>query len=201
MAGQRQDSVPIAEAATLLGLSQEAVRKRLQRGTLDGEKVAGTWHVLLDRPDTPSGRQDTVRTDRQDSQDAEPVEAAYQVSPAVVEQAIARTGQQYTADLRAMLGELRQVYEGQLAAKDETIAAVRAERDAMVDELRRRAEAAEDEIAAIRTRYELARRGEKESEHRLSDALALQPHPPPVEPSARDEGLRARLGRWWRGEG
>jgi hypothetical protein len=79
----------------------------------------------------------------------------------VVEQAIARTGQQYTADLRVILAELRDVYEGQIAAKDETISELRRTHeevlaaDALViAELRRRAEIAEaerDRVTAAQT--------------------------------------------------
>ncbi len=47
--------VPIAEAAERLELSTEAVRKRIQRGTLAGHKHEGAWFVLLD---PMAGRQD-----------------------------------------------------------------------------------------------------------------------------------------------
>lgn len=146
----------------------------------------------------------------------DPIEAAYQVAGDGQPGAVLVPLQTMVEELRGLAGELARLaernealalevgglraevagHQGQLVAKDETIAAIKAERD----ELRRRAEAAEDEIAAIRTRYELARRGEKESDHRLSDALAQQLHPPAAESSPRNEGLRARLGRWWRGE-
>ncbi len=163
MAG-RQDGIPIAEAAVRLGLSAEAVRKRLQRGTLHGYKDDnGGWFVLLDEPGEASGRQDTVRTDRQDdgrtlcpavrTPPEEPIEASYRVTPAEVEQAVSRTGAQYVGDLRTMLAEVGKIYAGQLAAKDETIAAKDAAlaakdqalaADALtIAELRRRAEAAE----------------------------------------------------------
>jgi hypothetical protein len=47
----------VAQAAKLLGLSAEAVRSRVQRGTLESEKVGGTVYVLLEdsaqtRPNT-----------------------------------------------------------------------------------------------------------------------------------------------------
>lgn len=49
-----QDSLDIGEAAARLGLSQDTVRKRLQRGKIKGFKAAdGAWRVVLDRPDTP----------------------------------------------------------------------------------------------------------------------------------------------------
>lgn len=43
-----QTPVTVAKAAQLLGLSAEAVRSRVQRGTLGSKKVDGTVYVLLD---------------------------------------------------------------------------------------------------------------------------------------------------------
>ena len=114
--------------------------------------------------------------------------AQYRVTPAEIERAVSRTSAQYMGDLRTMLAEVGKVYEGQLAAKDETIA-----------ELRRRAEVAEAELAGARLR------------------LAEVSVPPVVVVAAQDamEGLRAtettpttrrpvqslwwRLRRIWRG--
>jgi hypothetical protein len=44
--------VTVADAARLLGLSAEAVRMRIKRGTLNSEKVAGTVYVTLDADPT-----------------------------------------------------------------------------------------------------------------------------------------------------
>ncbi len=65
-------AVTIAEAARVLGLSTDAVRKRLHRGTLAGEKIGETWRVFLeaetveepaqDRPDPSSREPDSDRT-------------------------------------------------------------------------------------------------------------------------------------------
>ncbi len=62
-------AVTIAEAARVLGLSTDAVRKRLQRGTIPGEKIGDTWWVFLeddtatgDRPDVSRHQPDTDRT-------------------------------------------------------------------------------------------------------------------------------------------
>src|SRR4051812_39447312 len=86
VSGRQDGAIPIAEVAELLGLSQEAIRKRIRRGSLAGMKEGGHWFVLLDRQDVrTSGRQDDGRTQRQD---ASPIPAAYQVTPAEVEQAI-----------------------------------------------------------------------------------------------------------------
>ena len=55
-----QTRVTVAEAAQLLNLSAEAVRSRVQRGTLPSVKVDGTVEVLLDVAQT---RPDTAQTD------------------------------------------------------------------------------------------------------------------------------------------
>src|SRR3712207_7644311 len=56
------DRLTVADAARLLGLSAEAVRMRIKRGTLASEKVGGTVYVLLDTNPTPSNADRT--TDR-----------------------------------------------------------------------------------------------------------------------------------------
>jgi hypothetical protein len=43
-----------------LGISPDAVRGRLQRGTLAGEKVKGTWHIFLPTPSEPTGDQQAI---------------------------------------------------------------------------------------------------------------------------------------------
>ena len=43
--------ISITEAANILGTSQDAVRKRIKRGTLEAEKDGHVWKVLCD-PDT-----------------------------------------------------------------------------------------------------------------------------------------------------
>ena len=77
--GDRQDATPagatVAEAAARLGVTPDAVRRRLHRGTLAGAKTAeGEWRVWF--PDSPPGprpddRQDAART----RPDAAPAEA------------------------------------------------------------------------------------------------------------------------------
>jgi hypothetical protein len=50
--------VPLREAADRLGVAPEALRKRLQRGSLLGRKVEGEWYVALpEAPDAPSAHQ------------------------------------------------------------------------------------------------------------------------------------------------
>ncbi len=59
-----QNRVTVAQAAELLGLSAEAVRSRVQRGTLVSEKVNGTVYVLLE--DTAQTRPNTDEAHLQD---------------------------------------------------------------------------------------------------------------------------------------
>ena len=57
----------LAEVSQILGLSQEAIRKRLHRCTLEGCKVDGRWMVRL-----PTGRLDADPDDPANCQDARP---------------------------------------------------------------------------------------------------------------------------------
>jgi len=181
----------VAEAAKLLGLNYEAVRKRIKRGTLPAYKQDERWYVLLDvhRDTVPDSRADTEPDAIPDSVPGHVPDNS--VTPAIVEQAIARTGQQYTADLRVILAEMRDVYEGQIAAKDETISELRRTHeevlaaDALViAELRRRAEVAEVE------------------RDRLATAQAAPEGPGAQEATAEAQadvsGVWARLRHWWR---
>jgi len=159
MSGQRQDGIPIAEASAALGLSAEALRKRLNRGTLDGYKQDGAWFVVLtpqaERQDAMAGRQDVAAgqsAGRQDAtppdrQDAQPIEARYTTTPADVERAIEATAARYVADFAGLYdrisAEVGARYEQTIAAKDETIAT---QADALA-ELRRRAEVAAAALA------------------------------------------------------
>ena len=149
-AGRRGQGVPIGEAAQQLGLNVDAVRKRIKRGTLPAYKEDERWYVALDgvlpgvqpAASYPAGSpvQDAVQDDQP------PIEAAYRVTPAAIEQAVSRTSAQYMGDLRTMLAEVGKVYEGQLAAKDAALAAKdqALAADALtIAELRRRAEMAE----------------------------------------------------------
>jgi excisionase family DNA binding protein len=219
----RRHTVP--EVARLLGISERGVRDKIERGTLRATKEGKRWIVLLPPEDA------VVRGSGSGSRAAgsavvEEVEPTGSITPAVVEQAIARTGQQYTADLRAMLGELRQVYEGQITAKDEALAA----KDETIAELRRRAEVAEAERDRLRAVGRLAGNAHAAQVEEITDLTtradaaeawrddmegAVRRYPPPggqhgpgdnkqaeesADPPGGAGGLWARLGRWWRRE-
>jgi hypothetical protein len=49
--------VSVAQAAEILGITVEAVRGRIKRGTLDHERHSGTVYVLLHADQMPTGRQ------------------------------------------------------------------------------------------------------------------------------------------------
>src|SRR5215204_1861023 len=59
----RDEMLDVSSAAVRLGISPDGVRKRIQRGTLRGQKIGGAWRVTLasveavvgkDRTDIPS---------------------------------------------------------------------------------------------------------------------------------------------------
>jgi hypothetical protein len=52
--------IPVSQAATILGISVAAVRKRVQRGSLRSYKVDGQWMVVL--PVSTEASQDVDRT-------------------------------------------------------------------------------------------------------------------------------------------
>ena len=56
----RRPTATVSEDAAAFGISPDAVRGRLQRGTLEGEKVKGTWHIFLPAPSEPTGDQQAV---------------------------------------------------------------------------------------------------------------------------------------------
>ncbi len=121
---------------------------------------------------------------------AEPIEAAYRVTPAEIEQAVSRTSAQYMGDLRTMLAEVGKVYEGQLAAKDAALAAKdqALAADALtIAELRRRAEVAEAELARRHEDVEVAQ------------AASAAPRAPEAPTAVQDEARSGwgRIRRWW----
>jgi len=154
MAGQCE--LPLVDGAARLGITPEALRKRLQRGSLDGCKRDGEWYVWLDE------QQDT----RQDGgRPAGQTEGRVVVTPALIEDALERTGARYMADLDTLFTRVSRLYEDQLAAKD-----------ALIDELRRRAEQAEQERAALSAQLAAGRQDAVSS--RLDTQPEVSPRPP-----------------------
>ncbi len=112
----RQDAAPagltVAEVATRLGVTPDAVRRRLHRGTLAGAKTAdGEWRVWLPEPEGGDWSPGSETGDRQDATRTAPGEPP--------------------ADLIA-------VYEGRLAEMREDLVFLRNELTARTEELRRK---------------------------------------------------------------
>ncbi len=106
---EKQDGISIVEAAALLGITPEVVRKRLQRGNLPGYKQNNRWIVLLPEQDTDQpaasadqdGKQDTSWTE----QDA----------------ALTRLGERYESEIAFLRQELERRSE-ELRRKDVLLA-------------------------------------------------------------------------------
>jgi chromosome segregation ATPase len=66
------ERVTVADTAERLGISEDAVRKRLRRGTLAGGKDGKEWYVLLRANETRDMARDETRDERRDAgQDAQ----------------------------------------------------------------------------------------------------------------------------------
>ncbi len=65
------ERLTVAQAADRLGITEDAVRSRVKRGTLQAERESGTVHVLLDadRPATGEPTSEPTSDADQDSKD------------------------------------------------------------------------------------------------------------------------------------
>lgn len=66
--------LPVAEAAAALGITSDAVRARIRRGKMHGEKRGGAWFVFVpdtERPDSDTTEPDEL-IDRRDTEPGEP---------------------------------------------------------------------------------------------------------------------------------
>jgi len=115
----------LAEAAAALGISSEAVRKRLKRGGLAGRQVDGRWYVTLD---TPGGQPADAGTHRVDERPDDggaagypPLVAALEARVVSLELELART---HAALRRAQEaeGEQRRIIAGLMARLPELAA-------------------------------------------------------------------------------
>ncbi len=170
--------VSVPAAAQALGISERAVRKRIHAGTLRAQPFGRSFMVWLSGNVPGPGPEPGP----------EPIEAAYRVTPVEVEQAIERTGAKYIADMASLYDristELGKVYEGQLVAKDQTIA-TQAE---TIADLRRRADATEAERARLAAAQVTQDAPAGPGAHEAIEAKDNTP-----------AGLWARLRRAWRG--
>jgi len=142
--GTGRYSVP--QAARYLGISERAVRKRIEAGTLAAERDGRQWVVFLAAvPDAVPGSTGSGTGSAGAAVPSELIEAQYRVTPAEIEQAIERTGDKYVVDMRDMFGRLDELYQERLADKDRLIVELEQQRD---DERQRR-EAGEARLSAL----------------------------------------------------
>ncbi len=80
-----QTPLTIAQAADHLGMTSEAVRMRLKRGTINGAKVDGRWVVYLDASEQPPEQRlntdsttDQTATEQTPKRDQTSVESVYE---------------------------------------------------------------------------------------------------------------------------
>lgn len=123
-----EQAFTIAEAAERLGLTSEAVRMRLKRGTLAGLKIEGHWVVYLPKPTEQNRSTDPTAT-------KQPTEQAPKRDQTPTKQDQAKPDANRHTETPAIVGQL-------IAAKDETIDALRSE----VEFLRRELESRTDEL-------------------------------------------------------
>jgi len=126
-----EQGIPIADAAQILGVSVDALRKRVQRRSVRAYKgTDGQWRVVLSESETPetSPATETLSETSEDSETSAVIGTPDERFARVIEQAIAP----YAARLEAVSREA-----GELRARLE-----HAERER--DELRARLAASED---------------------------------------------------------
>jgi hypothetical protein len=203
-------SVPMA--ARHFGISERAIRKRIDAGTLIAEREGhGPWRVQVGAaPAVPGAAPGGTGGGTQGGTTTAPIEAAYQVAGEAAPVALVPL-ETMVAELRGLADQLaelarrneglalevgtlreRQVgHEAQLMARESTLEGYRE----TIIELRRRAEAAEAEAATLRGRAALPPVAQ---EPQSATGGAGETHAPP---GGAGGGLRARLGRWWRGAG
>ncbi len=182
----------VPEVARQLGISERAVRLRIETGALSAVRDGRQWWVTLPGPDgaVVSGSGDGGSGGRAsgsaNGHGVEPLEAVYRVMPADVERVVERTGAKYVADMRVLFEQVGQLYEAQLATQAVALAA----KDETIAELRRRAGVAEVERDELRARLEAAAASPVTPEGPTVLIMEADSHPAPA---ARWRRLLRRL--------
>jgi len=118
-----QDTVDIGTAATRLGITPEAVRKRIGRGTIPATKQDGLWYVVLDgvqdagrSPSRTAGVGRPVQDTGEDGLDGRPDDKDRLIQTLTEELEIRRRElQELQADRRREVSELHQLLAQQTA--------------------------------------------------------------------------------------
>ena len=181
--GQEADhqavGLPIAAAARALGVSENAVRQRIKRGTVDACKVDGIWHVQVetggDERRPSGGHEPTGRSDHQGDRHHRPPADQEADRPLPAVPAAARA--QLAAIVEEMIAPLVAAHEERTAALARDLGRAEAERDQIASER-----------AALRAEVARLRAVEDAPETRQDAPHATQPtDPAPLPPRP-----------WWR---
>ena len=132
----------------MLGITGEAIRQRIKRGTLPAEKRDGRWYVAVDRPNMTQGSTQQTIQDQPVDNPTEPLEASYRVDGIPGTTLIPLTAlMEQAADFADRIERLTREAMSAAGERD----ALRRERDSLVDErdaLRERVAALEATQAA-----------------------------------------------------
>jgi hypothetical protein len=176
--------VSVADAATMFGITPQAVRKRIAAGTLNARKVAGAWQVVLEPATGETAATATAQPDAQ--------------LPRANAQPVAQSeADRYAAIVAPFLDRLEaQAHmigrqEGQIRTLSDELGAVRAER-AHAEQRAEIAEGRVDELLALQERSE-ASQAVQEPQGTLE---SLQHRELPI---ADDQGVsRPQDVPWWK---
>lgn len=204
-ADHQAHGLSIADAARHLGISENAVRQRIKRGTVEAAKVDGVWRVTVaeslivgdhevdhqtGQESQPSAGYEERRPGDHEatSQPAVSVSARAQLS-ALVEEMLAPIISQHeeqTAQLARQLGRT----EAERDQAREEVSAARLERDALQLELDRQREA--ESATASQDAQDALRRVDPPG----VDDLTLREAE--IEPAPTEISLATAWRRWWR---
>ncbi len=176
--GTTGEALPVATAAAALGITSDAVRARIRRGHLRGEKRGGAWFVFLPDPDRPDAKHDSDATQRDtpsgqhdrepDTTDPVATPNATVVTPPVV-------------DLAPLAGVIR--YQEEIIERQSRELAQLNAAAAMWQERARLFEGQLKQLTAGETPPE----------------TVAEPPGSPETNATRPRGVLDRLRRWWRG--
>jgi excisionase family DNA binding protein len=125
----RDEIMTVADAANVLGITPGAVRKRLERGQLSGQKVGNTWRIMLNATEA-TRRDTTLRQHQTRHHDTTGDDSTTDISPAARSQ-LEAIRDEWLLPLVDRIGVLERE-AGQLQAQRD---AAQRERDDLADRL------------------------------------------------------------------
>lgn len=187
--------VDLPTAADMLGITGEAIRQRIKRGTLLAEKREGRWYVAVDRSNMTQGSTQQTTQGQPVDNPTEPLEASYRVDGMPGATLIPLTAlMEQAADFADRIERLTREAMSAAGERD----ALRRERDSLVgerDELRARVAALEaSQAAAEAAEFAAAARPEPAATIGADDGEHAERGGTPEEASTGRPGV---FRRWW----